>query len=235
MDDANSTKHSNDVTCAAHDQPMNNIAFLNINCLNCSDGSTEALAYYMKCNRIAVLALAETKHSTDNSLLHLSSLGYRAYLPPVRNTYGGLAFIYDMDLDIFQNNIHYTTDQSCETLTMVFQWNETKQDQTPFAVTAMYLPPRTTEPTFRDVSQAAFAMAATLRQKDIITVMVLDANAHCLTLRDNLTSYGIANRVAIVKPRSPNPVTVDKGSTLEDLAKQLLTSSWLERTLSDFP
>ena len=197
---------------------MNNIAFLNINCLNCNDGSTEALAYYMKCNRIAVLALAETKHSTDNSLLHLSSLGYRAYLPPVRNTYGGLAFIYDMDLDIFQNNIHYTTDQSCETLTMVFQWNETKQDQTPFAVTAMYLPPRTTEPTFRDVTQAAFAMAATLRQKDIITVIVLDANAHCLTLRDNLTSYGIANRVAIVKPRSPNPVTVDKGSTLEDLA-----------------
>ena len=197
---------------------MNNIAFLNINCLNFHDGSTEALAHYMKCNHIAVLALAETRHSTDNSLLHLSALGYRAHLPSIRSAHGGLAFIYDMDLDIFKNNVTYSTDQGCETLTSVFQWNDTKQDRAPFAVTAMYLPPSTPEPAFRNVIQAAFTAAQILRQKDIITTLMMDANAHCLTLRDNLTSYGIPNRVTVVKPRTPNPNTVDKGSTLEDLA-----------------
>jgi hypothetical protein len=197
---------------------MNNVAFLNINCLNFDDGSTETLAYYMRCNHIAVLALAETKHSTNNSLLHLSTLGYRAYLPTVRTCHGGLAFIYDMDLDIFKNNVDYTVDEGCETLTMAFQWNETRQDRTPFAVTAMYLPPHTSVPAFRHVVQSAFATTTALRQKDIISVLVMDANAHCLTLRDNLTSYGIVNRVTIIKPRSPNQNTIDKGSTLEDLA-----------------
>ena len=81
-----------------------------------------------------------------------------------------------------------------------------------------HLPPRTAEPAFRNVIQAAFTAAQTLRQKDIISVLAMDANAHCLTLRDNLTSYAIPNRVTIVKLRSPNLITVEKGSTLEDLA-----------------